>query len=65
MDKQQLISNLLAEVERKIGRTLRTPTDFQYLSLQISKEGKGYESLSISTDCINISTQAMNQASRL
>lgn len=49
MDKQQLISNLLAEVERKIGRTLRTPTDFQYLSLQISKEGKGYESLSIST----------------
>lgn len=35
MNKDQLISALLSKVEGELGRTLRTPTDFQYLSLRI------------------------------
>ena len=49
MNKDQLISALLSKVEGELGRTLRTPTDFQYLSLRISLKSEGEYSLSSST----------------
>lgn len=49
MEIEHLIATMLSEIEKKMGKTLRTPTDFQYLSLQISKECIGKDSLSAST----------------